>query len=85
MNTESTWRTVSAAAKILHVSQQAIRKRLIRGTINSRMNNQGVVMVEVEVPLPEWHSSEQESGAQLRMVAVISGTVVSMRGLERFQ
>lgn len=50
MYSEPIWLTISEAARALGVTPQAIRKRLKRGTINSRLGNHGQVMVEVANP-----------------------------------
>jgi hypothetical protein len=47
MYSEPVWLSIADAARLLGVTPQAIRKRLKRGTINSRIGNRGQVMVEV--------------------------------------
>ena len=58
MDETASWLTIPAAARLLGVTPQAIRKRLKRGTLNSRRNNRGQELVlvpgaPVRTPEPE--------------------------------
>ena len=48
MADESSWLTIGQAAKKLGVTHQAIRGRIGRGTLQSRRNNRGMIVVLVD-------------------------------------
>ncbi len=47
MSNDTTWLPVAEAARVLGLTEQALRKRLARGTMESRKNNRGNLVVLV--------------------------------------
>lgn len=49
---QSNWLSISAAAKLLGVSRQAIQNRIKRGTLETRRNNRGEMVVQCPATPP---------------------------------